>query len=113
MSFPFVIKPSIGFLSIGDYIINDENDWIKAKEEITPHNLKSIFPKNVLDTSHFILEDFIQGEEYAVDYYIIPIEINPLRFGGWYTAADLSGITVGLNSYKYYFENTYPNWDRI
>ncbi len=184
LSFPFVIKPSIGFLSIGVYIINDENDWIKAKEEITPHNLKSIFPKNVLDTSHFILEDFIQGEEYAVDYYhndkgevvllnvlhhvfssgtdtsdrvystskaiieqykseleqflstignklhlknfpahaevridksgkIIPIEINPLRFGGWCTTADLSGITVGLNSYKYYFENTYPNWDRI
>jgi hypothetical protein len=184
LSFPFVIKPSIGFLSIGVYIINDENDWIKAKEEITPHNLKSIFPKNVLDTSHFILEDFIKGEEYAVDYYhndkgevvllnvlhhvfssgtdtsdrvystskaiieqykyeleqflstignklqlknfpahaevridkngtIIPIEINPLRFGGWCTTADLSGITVGLNSYKYYFENTYPIWDRI
>ncbi|MEH6762851.1 MAG: ATP-grasp domain-containing protein, partial [Maribacter arcticus] len=26
---------------------------------------------------------------------------------------DLSGITVGLNSYKYYFENTCPNWDTI
>lgn len=184
LSFPFVIKPSIGFLSIGVYIINDENDWIKAKEEITPHNLKSIFPKNVLDTSHFILEDFIQGEEYAVDYYhndkgevvllnvlhhvfssgtdtsdrvystskaiieqykseleqflskignklhlknfpahaevridknskIIPIEINPLRFGGWCTTADLMGITLGLNSYKYYFENRRPNWDKI
>ena len=184
LSFPFVIKPSIGFLSLGVYIIKDENDWIKAKEEITPHNLKSIFPKNVLDTSHFIIEDFIQGEEYAIDYYhndkgevvilnilhhvfssgkdtsdrvystskaiidqhkarleqflstignklnlrnfpahaevridnngkIIPIEINPLRFGGWCTTGDLSGITVGLNSYKYYFENTCPNWDTI
>ena len=184
LSFPFVIKPSIGFLSIGVYIINDENDWIRAKEEITPHNLKSIFPKNVLDTSHFIIEDLIQGEEYAIDYYhndkgevvilnilhhlfssgtdtsdrvystskaiimqykseleqflsiignklnlknfpahaevridengkIIPIEINPLRFGGWCTTGDLSGIKVGLNSYKYYFENTSPNWDTI
>ena len=184
LSFPFVIKPSIGFLSIGVYIINDENEWIKAKEEITPQNLKSIFPKNVLDTSHFIIEDFIQGEEYAIDYYhndkgevvilnilhhvfssgtdtsdkvystsktiinrykseleqflytignklnlrnfpahaevridengkITPIEINPLRFGGWCTTGDLSGIAVGLNSYKYYFENTCPNWDTI
>lgn len=184
LSFPFVIKPSVGFLSIGVYIINDENDWIKVKEKITPHNLKSIFPKNVLDTSHFIIEDFIQGEEYAIDYYhndrgevvilnilhhvfssgtdtsdrvystsktiinqykseleqflskignklnlknfpahaevridengnIIPIEINPLRFGGWCTTGDLLGITVGLNSYKYYFENTCPNWDTI
>jgi hypothetical protein len=184
LSFPFVIKPSIGFLSIGVYIINDETDWINAKEKITPHYLKSIFPKNVLDTSHFIIEDLIQGEEYAIDYYhndkgdvvilnilhhvfslgtdtsdrlystskaiikqykselekilstignklnlknfpahaevridqngkIIPIEINPFRFGGWCTTADLSGISVGLNSYKYYFENTCPNWDTI
>jgi hypothetical protein len=184
LSFPFVIKPSIGFLSIGVFIINDENDWIKAKEEIAPHNLNSIFPKNVLDTSHFIIEDFIQGEEYAIDYYhndkgevvilnilqhvfssgtdtsdrvystskeiitryksefeeflstigsklnlknfpahaelridrngkIVPIEINPLRFGGWCTTADLSGIAIGLNSYQYYFENLQPNWDTL
>jgi hypothetical protein len=184
LSFPFVVKPSIGFLSLGVYIIKDEKDWIKAQEEITPHNLKSIFPKNVLDTSYFIVEDFIQGEEYAIDYYhndkgevvilnilhhvfssgkdtsdrvystsktiinqykfeleqflstigdklklrnfpahaevridekgkITPIEINPLRFGGWCTTGDLSGIALGLNSYKYYFENTCPNWDII
>jgi hypothetical protein len=183
-SFPFVIKPSIGFLSLGVYVVKDENDWIKAKEEIMSQNFKSIFPKNVLDTSYFILEEFIQGEEYAIDYYynekgevvllnvlhhlfssatdtrdrvystsksiinqhkaeleqflnilgnklnlinfpahaevridrngkIVPIEINPLRFGGWCTTGDLSGIALGLNPYKYYFENTSPNWDTI
>jgi D-alanine-D-alanine ligase-like ATP-grasp enzyme len=69
LPFPFVIKPSVGFLSLGVHIVKDENDWTRAKEELTPQNLKSIFPKNVLDTSHFVLEDFIQGEEYAVDYY--------------------------------------------
>ena len=69
LSFPFVIKPSIGFLSIGVHIINDENDWIQAKEELTPNKLKSIFPKNVLDTSYFVMEDFARGEEYAIDYY--------------------------------------------
>ena len=184
LPFPFVIKPSVGFLSLGVHIVKDENDWARAKEELTPQNLKSIFPKNVLDTSHFVLEDFIQGEEYAVDYYhndkgevillnvlhhvfasgsdtsdrvystskaimnqhkaeleqflgavgntlnlknfpahaevridekgnIVPIEINPLRFGGWCTTADLSGIALGLNSYKYYFENACPNWDAV
>jgi len=184
LTFPFVIKPSIGFLSIGVYIIYNIKDWIQVKEEIKPDNLKSIFPKNVLDTSHFIIEDFLQGEEYAIDYYhndkgeviilnilhhvfssekdtsdrvystskaiinqhklkleeflskignklqlknfpahaevridekgkIVPIEINPLRFGGWCTTADLSGVAVGINTYKYYFENTYPNWDTI
>lgn len=184
LSFPFVIKPSVGFLSIGVYIIEDENDWENAKKEINSGNMKSIFPKNVLDTSHFIIEDFIQGEEYAIDYYhndkgevvilnilhhifssgtdtsdrvyctskeiihkhktelenflskignqlnlknfpahaevridengnIRPIEINPLRFGGWCTTADLSGIAVGLNSYKYFLENKHPNWYNI
>ena len=184
LPFPFVIKPSVGFLSLGVHIVKDENDWTRAKEELTPQNLKSIFPKNVLDTSHFVLEDFIQGEEYAVDYYhndegevillnvlhhvfasgsdtsdrvystskaimnqhkaeleeflgavgntlnlknfpahaevridekgkIVPIEINPLRFGGWCTTADLSGMALGLNSYKYYFENACPNWDAV
>jgi len=184
LSFPFVIKPSVGFLSLGVHIVKDENDWTRAKEELTPQKLKSIFPKNVLDTSHFVLEEFIEGEEYAVDYYhndkgevvllnvlhhlfssgsdtsdrvyctsreivmrhkteleqflgavgnklelknfpahaevridergnIVPIEINPLRFGGWCTTADLSGIALGLNSYKHYFDNAYPNWDAL
>jgi hypothetical protein len=44
---------------------------------------------------------------------IVPIEINPLRFGGWCTTGDLSGIALGLNPYKYYFENACPDWDTI
>ncbi len=184
LTFPFVIKPSIGFLSLGVHIVKNEKDWDKAKGEIATQNFVNIFPKNVLDASYFIIEDFIQGEEYAIDYYhnengevvllnvlhhvfssemdtsdrvystskaiikqhkaeleqflskignklkltnfpahaevridkkrkIVPIEINPLRFGGWCTTGDLSGIALGLNSYKYYFENTCPNWDNI
>ena len=63
LPFPFVIKPSVGFLSLGVHIVKDENDWARAKEELTPQNLKSIFPNNVLDSSHFVLEELIQGEE--------------------------------------------------
>lgn len=184
LSFPFVIKPSVGFLSIGVYIIKGENDWLNAQRELKPEKLKSIFPKNVLDTSYFIIEDFIQGEEYAIDYYhndqgevvilnilhhvfssvsdtsdrlystskkivaryktqlaeflaeiggqlnlrnfpahaevridengkIVPIEINPMRFGGWCTTADLSGVALGFNIYQCYCENTTPDWDVI
>jgi hypothetical protein len=29
----------------------------------------NIFPENVLNTSNFIIEEFIRGEEYAIDYY--------------------------------------------
>jgi hypothetical protein len=183
-SFPFVIKPSIGFFSIGVHIIKNKKDWIKAKNELKPDKLKSIFPENVLNTAHFILEEYIQGEEYAIDYYhdqkgdvvllnimhhlfssgtdtsdrvystskeiitrhkteieeilgkigkrlnlknfpahaevridktgkITPIEINPLRFGGWCTTGDLLGVTLGFNAYQCFFENVKPDWDTI
>tara|TARA_R110002126_G_scaffold40575_7_gene119252 strand:+ start:2163 stop:3329 length:1167 start_codon:yes stop_codon:yes gene_type:complete len=184
LSFPFVIKPTVGFFSIGVHIVKDENDWVKAKNELNPENLKSIFPRNVLNTTHFIIEEFISGEEFAIDYYydnngnvvllnvlhhlfssakdtsdrvystskgiiekhkidielilnkigmqlnlrnfpahaevridengkITPIEINPLRFGGWCTTGDLLGITLNFNSYKYFFENKKPDWNSL
>jgi hypothetical protein len=182
--FPFVIKPAVGFFSIGVHIVENEKDWIKAKSELQADKLKSIFPENVLNTSNFIIEEFIRGEEYAIDYYydnngdaillnvlhhlfssgtdtsdrvystskaiiekykidleyflskigkelnlknfpahaevridengkIIPIEVNPLRFGGFCTTADLMGVTLGFNEYKCFCENKKPDWDTI
>ena len=182
--FPFVIKPAVGFFSIGVHIVENEKDWIKAKSELQPDKLKSIFPENVLNTSNFIIEEFIRGEEYAIDYYydnngdavllnvlhhlfssgtdtsdrvystskaiiekykidleyflskigkelhlknfpahaevridengkIIPIEVNPLRFGGFCTTADLLGVTLGFNEYKCFCENKKPDWNTI
>ena len=182
--FPFVIKPAVGFFSIGVHIVENEKDWINAKSELQPDKLKSIFPENVLNTSNFIIEEFIRGEEYAIDYYydnngdavllnvlhhlfysgtdtsdriystskaiiekykidleyflgkigkeldlknfpahaevridengkIIPIEVNPLRFGGFCTTADLMGVTLGFNEYKCFYENKKPDWDTI
>ena len=184
INFPFVIKPSIGFLSIGVHVVNNERDWDIAKNELTYDKLQSIFPSEVLDTSTFIIEDYIEGEEFAIDFYfningdavilnilhhifssgtdtsdrvystskdiilryedkfknflnligqkldlrnfpahaelridtngqIIPIEINPLRFGGWCTTGDLLGIALNYNSYDYYHSNIKPNWDQI
>ena len=69
LPFPFVIKPAIGFFSIGVHIVRNKADWIKAKVELNAEKLKSIYPKNVLNTGSFILEEFIQGEEYAIDHY--------------------------------------------
>jgi hypothetical protein len=69
LPFPFVIKPAIGFFSIGVHIVKDEADWKVAKETLTFKNLGSIYPKSVLDTTNFIIEDYIEGEEYAIDCY--------------------------------------------
>lgn len=184
IDFPFVIKPSLGFFSIGVHIVNNTRDWIIAKRELNFKNLQSIYPKEVLNTSTFIIEEYIEGEEYAVDCYfnnegevvilnilnhkfssetdvsdrvystskeivlnhkksiekflrpigekaelrnfpahveiriddkgrIRPIEMNPLRFGGWCTTGDLSWYAFGFNSYSYYMNNKKPDWERI
>jgi len=44
---------------------------------------------------------------------IIPIEINPLRFGGWCTTGDLSWYAYGINSYEYFFKGIKPDWNKI
>jgi len=44
---------------------------------------------------------------------IIPIEINPLRFGGWCTTGDISWFAFGINSYEYFLKNKKPNWVEI
>lgn len=184
LKFPFVIKPSVGFFSIGVHIIQDKNDWEQAKKELHPEKLKSIFPKNVLNTTYFIIEEFIEGEEFAIDYYhnangevvilnilhhlfssgkdtsdrvyctskeiitthspaiheflnalgqelqlknfpahaeiridasgkITPIEVNPLRFGGFCTTGDSLGVTLDFNAYVCFRESKKPDWNYI
>ena len=66
---PFVIKPSLGFFSIGVHIVHTESDWEAAKKELNYDSLKSIYPKEVMDASTFIIEEYIEGEEFAVDAY--------------------------------------------
>lgn len=69
LPFPFVIKPAVGFFSIGVHVVKNESDWEIARKELNYHNLKSAYPRGVLDTSRFIIEEFIEGEEFAVDCY--------------------------------------------
>jgi hypothetical protein len=69
LKLPFVIKPSLGFFSIGVHIIRNESDWNSAKKELNYDNLKSIYPKEVMDASTFIIEEYIEGEEFAIDAY--------------------------------------------
>ena len=184
LPFPLVVKPSIGFFSIGVHILHNEEDWNRICNLLTDETLTSDFPNSVLDTSQFILEQYLSGEEYAIDYYhdrsgqvvilniwhhlfssksdtsdrvyitskaiieknhdqvkdfltsvgesinlrnfpahaevrineqgvIQPIEINPLRFGGWCTTADMMGIALGFNPYTAFMLQRKPNWDAI
>ena len=183
---PFVIKPSVGFFSIGVKIVFPEDDWESVKTHIKTEigKFEKSYPKPVLTTTRLIIEEYVSGDEYAFDAYfdkegnpvilnifkhlyssendtrdrvyisskkvieenltpfseflrkvgqladlknfplhtevrvnnqgeVIPIEINPLRFGGWCTTADSTYFAYGVNSYQYYLEGKVPAWRQI
>ncbi len=180
---PFIIKPAVGFFSMGVRKVTSHADWLGAVDSILAEmdKNKSAYPEAVLNTSSFIIEQCIEGDEYAFDAYfnasgepvvlsilkhtfasetdvsdrvyttskeiieenldeftifagrvgelaqlrnfpvhievrrengiLLPIEVNPMRFGGWCTTADISFMAYGFNPYLYYFLQQKPNWD--
>lgn len=44
---------------------------------------------------------------------ITPIEVNPLRFGGWCTTADATYHAYGQNSYLTLINQAKPNWNQL
>lgn len=183
---PFIIKPAIGFFSMGVHKVTSPKEWEQVKRTIKAEiqGVKNLYPKVVLNTASFIIEQNIEGEEFAIDAYfdasgepvilglynhifasgedvsdrvyftskeivegnlteftrflneigklaevrnfpvhvevrrcstgtIIPIEINPMRFGGWCSTPDLTFLSYGFNPYVYYFYQKRPDWARI
>ncbi len=186
LHFPCIIKPAIGFFSVGVHKVNIPDEWDNAVRDIQKSltDAAGTYPEAVLDSSQIIIEECIEGEEFAFDAYfdesgnpvilgifkhlfsseddlsdriyitsgdiisdylapfteflkksgnkadlrnfplhaevrisdkygIIPIEINPLRFGGWCTLPDISKYAYGFNQYEYFFANQHPDWLRI
>ncbi|MBR6877871.1 MAG: ATP-grasp domain-containing protein [Bacteroidales bacterium] len=68
---PLVLKPSVGFLSVGVYIVRNKEEWQAALDDIDQNFAKqcAVFPETVVRSEMFVLEQFIEGEEYAVDAY--------------------------------------------
>lgn len=182
----FVIKPAVGFFSMGVYIVKSHQEWPTTVEAIQKEisQVKAIYPVEVFDHATFIAEEIIDGVEYAFDAYyssvgepvvlniykhpfasgndvsdrvyltseeivcenidaisawldkigkqahlhnfplhvevrinamgeIQPIEVNPLRFGGFCTTADCTWFAYGVNSYHYFFNELKPDWEEI
>jgi hypothetical protein len=183
---PFIIKPAVGFFSMAVYKVDTDDEWetVKGKIKKEIEFVKDIYPKEVMDTQKFIIEQVIEGAEFAVDAYyneigevvvtnimehvfasgndfsdrlyitsekiikekigifekflqnlgtlaklknfplhvelrinnegeVMPIEVNPLRFGAWCTTADATWYAYGFNSIAAFFRNEKPNWDKI
>jgi hypothetical protein len=185
-TFPFIIKPAVGFFSLGVYKVEHLEEWPETvntiKKEI--ELISDLYPPEVLHTGEFIIEECIYGDEFAIDCYfnnegqpvvlnimkhifssgkdvndrvyitskdiiegylhsimeflseigkraslrnfpahvevrihengtVAPIEVNPLRFGGWCSTPDLAWYAFGINLYEYLFQQKQPDWNII
>ena len=183
---PFIIKPTVGFFSMGVYKVSSHHQWLNTIDLINAEMLqiKDLYPQQVMGTSDFIIEQIIEGEEFAIDAYfnaegkavivgifkhvfssdtdvsdrvyitsekiiknnlqeftvfinkigalsgvknfpvhielrrdikgnLLPIEVNPMRFGGWCTTADVTYLAYGFNPYQYYYSQLKPNWPEL
>jgi hypothetical protein len=181
---PCIIKPAVGFFSMGVYRVSDANAWDTVIPAIQSEmqQVEGLYPTEVLDTTSFIIEEVIDGDEFAFDAYfnaqgepvilnilnhvfpheadvndrvyvtskqiiqdnqaeftsflakvgqlsdvknfpvhveirrsdqgvLQPIEINPLRFGGWCTTADMAYFAYGYNPYVYCLSQKKPDWE--
>lgn len=68
---PVILKPAIGFLSMGVYTIRSQKDWDEAVIDIDIHRADwcATQSRSVVDDARFIVETYIEGQEYAVDVY--------------------------------------------
>ena len=71
ITFPCVIKPSVGFLSKGVFVVHNQEEYRKAVESLQKDfaTAGAGFPEFVVGRSRFLIEEYIHGEEYAVDTY--------------------------------------------
>ena len=69
--FPVILKPSVGFNSLAVFRLNNAQDFTEAiaKIDFEFEKYGSAFPKEVVDIQQFILEEVIEGDEYAFDMY--------------------------------------------
>jgi hypothetical protein len=183
---PFIIKPNVGFFSLGVHKVTSKPGWEMVKQKILQEAdlIKHTYPEEVLNIAEFIIEENIEGEEFTIDAFynhdgkpfvlgmmhhifageedtsdrlyttspqiirenlgrfrefleklghlvnlknfplhievrvdalgnIMPIEGNPLRYGGWCTSAELTHYAFGFNPYEYVMEGKQPDWDSI
>jgi len=182
---PFIVKPAVGFFSLGVHVVEAAAAWptVVAEVEREVQALAAMYPPQVLGLERFVVEEVIEGEELAIDAYfaadgtpvivdiyahlfgsaddvsdrvyltnaetvarltppsmellaevgrragladfpvhaelridgsgrVAPIEVNPMRFGGW-CAADLAHFAYGVNPYRCYLLGERPDWARI
>jgi hypothetical protein len=185
-TFPLIIKPAVGFFSLGVNKVENTEAWMETIQNLKfeIERINTLYPPEVLNTQEFIIEECISGQEFAVDCYynvngkpvilnilkhlfansrdvndrvyftskeiietyrkpilnflieigkrmkfinfpvhvevrideagkVVPIEFNPMRFGGWCSTPDLAWYAWGVNVYEYFFQGKEPDWNQL
>ena len=68
---PFIVKPAVGFFSMGVHVVESAEAWPSVVVEIEREvqAFDSIYPDQVLGLDRFVVEEVIEGEELAIDAY--------------------------------------------
>jgi len=90
LPFPLIIKPNIGFFSMGVHKVFSKAGWKETIEKIKleAKDMQDVYPGAVLNTASFIIEECIEGDEYALDAYYdevgLPVVTGMMKhlFGG-------------------------------
>jgi hypothetical protein len=105
-----VIKPVRGIFGTAVRVVEQDTDFHQVSKELEEEIRKNakVYPGSVLSAEDFIVEDFIEGEEYAVDMFydsngepkIVNIMHHPLPVNNAY-------IHMMYNSSKAAFDKVY------
>ena len=96
--FPLVLKPSVGFLSFGVHVIKDISEWDNEVKNLNKEiaSNKSLYAKDVVNSTNMLIEELVTGEEFAIDAYF-----------------DRNGIPIILNIFKHLFKDENDVRDRL
>ena len=82
LSFPLVIKPSVGFLNFGVRVVEEPDKWdavVKTLHKEIATN-KSKYDENVINSAIILIEEYIKGDDFSVDAYYdrngVPVILN-------------------------------------
>lgn len=78
--FPLVVKPANGFSSQGVIRVNNKDELIEAVEKVKKINNNEL-GKYVQDKSGIVIEQFIDGPEFAIETFSIQGEVYVLSIG--------------------------------
>lgn len=99
LPYPIILKPVRGIASIGVYKIDDANVWRKVLDEVRHHaslHKNKLFSDDILSSDQFIVEEYICGDEYAIDAYV-----------------NKDGKPIILNAFKHLFKSATDTSDRL